>query len=132
MTVSKHAIQSMIREKRYGAKSLEQIRENTDKLLITILIGNNVVNVASSSLATITTLKMVESLNLPESYGLMLATGVVTTILLFFGEITPKTFCTRYNESVALFVAPIYKVLMFILTPISFIVELFLKIFNLF
>ena len=59
MTISKHAIQSVVRQKKSGAKSLEKIKNNTDKLLITILIGNNIVNVASSALATVATINMV-------------------------------------------------------------------------
>ena len=59
MTISKHAIQSVVRQKKSGAKSLEKIKSNTDKLLITILIGNNIVNVASSALATVATINMV-------------------------------------------------------------------------
>ncbi len=130
MTLSNHAVSSLVREKRFGAKSLEYIRKDTDKLLITILIGNNIVNVASASLATIVTLEMASKMNLSPEYGPVIATVVVTIILLLFWEITPKTICTRFNTTISLAVAPIYRVLIVVFSPISFVVGLFLKWVN--
>ncbi len=127
MTISKHAIQSVVRQKKSGAKSLEKIKSNTDKLLITILIGNNIVNVASSALATVATINMVAVLWLPEESAIPISTAVVTMILLLFGEITPKTICARYNVAISLAVAPIYRVLMIIMTPITILIEWFVR-----
>ncbi len=84
MTLSKHAVQSLVREKKFGAKSLEIIRKDTDRLLITILIGNNIVNVASASLATIATVEIAKKMQLPDEYGPLIATVAVTIILLLF------------------------------------------------
>lgn len=126
MTTSKHAIQSLIREKRFGARSLEKIKENTDKLLITILIGNNIVNTASASLAAVIMMNIASHSGLDQATALTLSTAVVTALLLFFGEITPKALCTRYNIPIALAVAPIYRVLMVILTPITVLIEFFM------
>ncbi len=127
MTTSKPTIASLVREKRFGAESLEEIKENTDKLLITILIGNNIVNTATASYAALITTKIAESSGLSQEMGVAIATGVVTVLLLLFGEITPKTICTRHNVIISLMVAPIYRVLMFVLTPISFLIEYFVK-----
>lgn len=127
MTVSKHAVATMIREKRFGAKSLETIKNQSDKLLITILIGNNIVNVATSALATMLTLKFVQDVGLPEESGIAISTAVVTAILLLFGEITPKTICSRYNEPISLAVAPMYRIMMIIFTPITILIEFFVK-----
>lgn len=127
MTTSKPTIASLVREGRFGAKSLEIIKENTDRLLITILIGNNIVNTASSVLAADAALRLAESSGLPKEMGMVIATAVVTTLLLLFGEITPKTICTRYNAPIAMFVAPIYRVMIFIFTPIAILIEFFLK-----
>lgn len=127
MTTSKPTIASLVREGRFGAKSLEIIKENTDRLLITILIGNNIVNTASSVLAADAALRLAESSELPKEMGMVIATAVVTTLLLLFGEITPKTICTRYNAPIAMFVAPIYRVMIFIFTPIAILIEFFLK-----
>lgn len=120
MTISKHTVQSLVREKRFGAKSLEIIKNNSDVLLITILIGNNLVNVGASALATVTTLSLAKSLQLPDEYGLLISTGVVTLILLLLGEITPKTICNRYSIGVSLAVAPLFRIIIFILRPASF------------
>lgn len=127
MTLSKSAIEWYKKEKRLGAKSLDIIRRDTDKLLITILIGNNMVNTWAAALATASTLAIAEKMNIPGDTGLAIVTGAVTLILLMFGEITPKTICTRYAGNVALFVAPIYRVLITLLTPLSFLLNLFVK-----
>ena len=127
MTTSKHAVSSLVRENRFGARSLEIIKGNTDKLLITILIGNNIVNTASATLAATVALNLAQASGLNQEQGMVISTAVVTILLLLFGEITPKTICTRYGVPIALFVAPIYRVLMFVFTPISFFIEIFLK-----
>lgn len=128
MTTSKHAISSFIREKKFWAKSLEKIKENTDRLLITILIGNNIVNVATASLTTVVTTQWAKNSWLWEEMWILVATTAVTIILLLFGEITPKTICTRYNTQIALLIAPIYRILIFVLFPISWLIEQFIKV----
>ncbi len=84
-------------------------------------------NVGASALATVSTLAIAERLGLSGQTGLALVTGSVTLILLMFGEITPKTICIRYASSIALAVAPLYRVLMMLLSPISFLLNLFVK-----
>lgn len=98
-----------------------------DKLLITVMIGNNLVNVAASALGTIASLSLAKSLSLPDEYGVFIATGVVTMILLLFGDITPKTIFARYSIPIALFVAPIYLFLIPLFTPLSFFLNIFVK-----
>lgn len=127
MTTSKPTVASLLREGRFGAESLSKIKGNTDRLLITILIGNNIVNTASAALATSAALTLAANSGLPKETGMMIATVIVTVLLLFFGEITPKTICTRYNVQISLLVAPIYRVLIFIFTPIAILMEFFLK-----
>lgn len=128
MTTSKHAISSFVREKRFGAKSLEKIKENTDRLLITILIGNNIVNVATASLTTVVTTQFARNSWLWQEVWVLIATTAVTIVLLLFGEITPKTICTRYNNQISLLIAPIYRVLIFVLMPISILIEFFITL----
>lgn len=125
MSLSQHAIQGYQKEKRAGSKSLARIKKKNDKLLITILIGNNLVNVGASALATVAAIKIAESFSLPGSYGIGIATGAVTLILLLFGEITPKSIASKYPGSISLAVAPFYEVLMMLLTPITFVIEWF-------
>lgn len=86
-----------------------------------MLLGNNLVNVGASALATVATLSLVESLSLPEEYGILLSTGAVTITLLLFGEITPKTICNKFSIPVSLAVAPIYRVLIVLFRPATYV-----------
>ena len=74
LNVSKHTIQGLLRDKRWGAKSLEIIKSDMDKLLITVMIGNNLVNVGASALGTLASLSLAESLALPSQYAIAIAT----------------------------------------------------------
>jgi putative hemolysin len=98
-----------------------------DKLLITVMIGNNLVNVGASALGTIASLSLAKSLSLPDEYGILIATWTVTLILLLFGDITPKTIFARYSVPIALLVAPIYRVLIPLFSPLSFFLNIFVK-----
>lgn len=127
MTLSKSKIESFKKEKRFWSKSLDIIRKDTDKLLITILIGNNLVNTGAAALATASTLVIAQKMGIPGEAWLAVVTGIVTLILLMFGEITPKTLSTRYAGQISLFVAPIYRVIMVLFLPISFFLGFFVK-----
>jgi putative hemolysin len=89
-----------------------RVIENPGKMLSAILIGNNVVNLYASSLSTILATEIWGN----EIVGL--ATGVLTLLILIFGEITPKTMATIRAEALALRVSAIIYVLMFLLTPV--------------
>lgn len=128
MSISQHKIISLEKEKKSWARYLRKIKKDNDKLLIAILIWNNLVNVAASALATTTAIQLAEKFWLPWSLWIWIATWVVTMILLLFWEITPKTICSKYSEQVSLMVAPFYYVLVKILFPIIYIIEIFVKI----
>ena len=81
----------------------------------------------ASALATVSTLAIAEKFGLSGQMGLALVTGSVTLILLMFGEITPKTICIRYASTIALAVAPLYRVLVILFSPLSFLLNLFVK-----
>lgn len=89
--------------------------KNYDKLLSSILIGNNVVNIAASSLATIFFLR------LSEAHGAMLSTVVMTVLVLIFGEISPKSLAKETPEAFAMFSAPILRVIMVVLAPFNWL-----------
>ena len=127
MTMSNHKIESLIRQKKSWAKSLKRIKKNGDRLLITILIWNNLVNVWASAIATVATIDIAEKMNLPWSLWVWIATWAVTLILLLFWEITPKSICSKYNERISLLVAPLYVFLMTVLFPITIFIEFFVK-----
>lgn len=84
-----------------------------DKLIATILIGNNLVNIAISSLVTVT------AAFYAKSYAVAIATGISTLLVLTFGEIIPKSFAKAHAEDLALAFSNILSILMTVLTPIS-------------
>ncbi|EKE27303.1 MAG: CBS protein [uncultured bacterium (gcode 4)] len=127
MSISQHKIISLEKERKAWAKFLKRIKKDNDKLLIAILIWNNLVNVWASALATTASIQLAEKFWLPGSYWIWLATWIVTMILLLFWEITPKTLCSKYSEKVSLMVAPFYFLLIKLLNPLIFIIGLFVK-----
>ena len=130
MSLASHKIDALIKEGKAGSQSLKKIKENNDRLLITILIGNNLVNTYTAALATTIALWMAEWLWIEKSAAIWISTWIVTFLLLMFGEIIPKSFAIKNAVSIALFVAPIYKFLMLILFPVIFIIEGIIKIFS--
>ena len=99
-----------------AAKVLKVTSDN-GKMLSAILIGNNIVNIGASSLATIL------ATHLFQEAGPGIATGLLTFIVLIFGEITPKTMATIKADALALSIAGIINALMFVLTPIIFVIN---------
>lgn len=98
--------------------------ENYDKLISTILIGNNIVNIASSSLATV-----VFTLWLADA-GVSVSTAVMTVVVLIFGEISPKALAKESAESFALATAPLMNAIMILLTPLNFLFSLWRKLLD--
>ena len=96
-----------------------------DNLLSTILVGNNIVNLSASSLATVF---FTEGLRLQN--GAVISTAVITIVVLIFGEVSPKSLAKEYPESFAMFSAPIMRILMVILTPVNFLFSLLKKLLS--
>ncbi len=96
-----------------------------DNLLSTILVGNNIVNLSASSLATVF---FTEGLRLQN--GAVISTAVITIVVLIFGEVSPKSLAKEYPESFAVFSAPIMRILMVILTPVNFLFSLLKKLLS--
>ena len=110
-----------------GDKKAEKafyITENYDKALSAILVGNNIVNIASSSLATLMFVSF-----LVDAAGTIVSTVVITIVVLICGEVLPKNFAIENNENICISTAPILLFIMTLLTPFSFIL---LKIKNAF
>lgn len=91
----------LLEEERHGARALLRLKKDPERLLVTILVGNNVANVAAASVATYLATRALGSA------GVGVATGVVTLLLLFFGEITPKGLAAAEATRISLFSAPI-------------------------
>lgn len=118
LSISQMRIRTLVDEGNKRAMTLERVVSNKSKMLSAILIGNNVVNLSASSLITSLVIN-----HFGNAY-VGIATGIITLLILIFGEISPKTMATLQAEKVALKVAGIISVLMKILTPVIFIINL--------
>lgn len=116
-TVRRIRLQVLEEEGSKRASLVLKILENYNKMLSTILIGNNIVNISASALATVLATDLFGSL------AVGFATGILTVLVLLFGEIIPKTLALRDNEKYALAYAPAIWALSIALTPIIFIVD---------
>ena len=110
------------------AKLVLELSDNYDMLLSSILVGNNIVNIAMSSLVT------VFFMQLYPKYGATIATAVITVVVLVFGEISPKSIAKEKAESFSMFAAPFIRAIMIVLTPVNWIFsqwkKLLAKMFN--
>ena len=97
-----------------------ELAENYDTLISTILIGNNIVNILSASLATLLFTDLLKDTNIA-AFATTLSTIVMTLVVLTFGEISPKTIAKQIPEKFVLFSTPLISVLVFIFTPLTFI-----------
>lgn len=116
-TVSKIKIRTMANEGDARAKMVQKVTGNTQKMLSAILIGNNVVNISASSIATVL------FVDLFGSSGAGIATGIMTLLVLIFGEITPKNMASRQALKLSLRVAGIIYAITVVLTPVIFVVN---------
>ncbi len=99
---------------RRAAKTLA-LAEEYDKLLSTILIGNNIVNITATTVSTVLCTRWFHQ------YGPTVATVALTIIILIFGEVTPKSLAKERPEDFAMFAQPLLKLLMVVLTPLNFL-----------
>lgn len=119
-------VKNMAEKGNKKAKLVISMSDNFDTMLSTILIGNNVVNILSTSLATVLFVKW-----LGESKGPSVCTVVTTVVVLIFGEVTPKSIAKEMPEKFAMFSAPLLKTLMVILTPFNYLFGLWKKLLSL-
>lgn len=104
-----------------------ELAENYDMVLSTVLIGNNIVNIACTSLAT---LFFTGLLGDNSDLGATVSTIVMTIVVLIFGEVTPKTFAKEKAEQVAIIITPIIKFFVLIFTPLNFFFRGWKKLMN--
>lgn len=116
-TVNKMRIRALIEEGNKRAVKVSKILDNPGKMLSAVLIGNNIVNISASSLATVLATKLFGS------SGAGIATGILTLLILIFGEITPKSLATLYAEKISLAYAGIILFIMNIFTPLIFLIN---------
>lgn len=104
-SLSQARARALLEEGRRGAGALVALKAQRERLLITILVGNNVANIAAAAVATYFATQAVGSA------GVGIATGVVTLLVLFFGEIVPKSFAAAKATRISLLTAPVLSVL---------------------
>ena len=109
------------------AKSALKLAESYDKVLSTILVGNNIVNIALSSISTVWFIAAITHPNF-QAFATAIATAVVTVVVLIFGEITPKSLAKDHAEGFSMAIAPILHLLVIVLTPINIIFMLWKKL----
>ncbi len=119
VSISLARAEALFREGRPGANALYYLKTNPARMLITILIGNNVVNIAASAIATVLATEWLGHI------GPGIAVGVLTILVLIFGEITPKSLATRYSERISLVIAPPMYGFMKVIYPLVWIFNRF-------
>lgn len=121
LSVSRIQLQHLRDNKKTGAESLAKLKAKPTRTIITILVGNNVVNIAASVLAANIALKMFGDA------GLGIATGAMTFLILVFGEITPKTIATTHSVLFARRLAPVLLVLQAVMLPAIWFFEAIIR-----
>lgn len=124
-SINRIRVKNMAEKGNKRAKLVLALSENYDSMLSTILIGNNIVNIASASLATVLFVKL-----LGAEAGPSVSTAVTTVVVLIFGEISPKSIAKESPEKFAMFSAPILKMLMVILTPFNYLFKQWKKLLS--
>ncbi|TYR79027.1 HlyC/CorC family transporter [Priestia megaterium] len=115
-SVNKIRLKNYVDEKRRGSKKALHIAENFDQALSTILIGNNIVNIAASSISAKVAIDVFGG-----NSALVISTIVMTILILIFGEVLPKSLAKENAESFALMISSVLYFLIKVLTPISYL-----------
>ena len=112
-SISRARARGLLADRRRGAGALVRLKSDPQRLLVTLLIGNNVVNILAASVATYAATQAFGSA------GVGIATGVMTLLILFFGEIVPKSFAAANAETIALTIAPFFVGLSTVILPVA-------------
>ncbi len=120
-SVSRARLQDMEEKDVKGSTKALKMLDEYDKTITTLLIGNNIVNIGASSIATVLCTKLVGD------YGAAVSTGVLTLVILTFGEVLPKCYAKEQSEKLIVRFSSVIYALMVVLTPLSF---LFIKLNN--
>lgn len=118
LSISSVRMHSLLEKKTPGSESLYRLRSSRHKVIIALLIGNNIVNIAASAIATSV------ALSIWGESGLGIAVGVMSFLILTFGDIAPKSFATSNGELFMLFFAPAIEVFYYCTYPLVFMFDL--------
>lgn len=117
LTVTRIRLHQLVERGAPGAQSLHRLRENRRRVLIALLIGNNVANIAASAVATTI------AITLFGDQGLGIAIGLMSFLMLTFGDIAPKSLATTHGERIILACAPIVEAIYWLFTPLVIFFE---------
>jgi putative hemolysin len=121
MSLNNIKVRSLAKQKKKGSFYLKKIKKDPHRLIITILIGNNLVNIAAASIATIV------FTNIFGSAAIGISTGIMTLLILVFGEIIPKTYASQNAVFISLKVSRLIYILSLVLFPLIIIFEFISK-----
>lgn len=121
VSLERGQLRRLVNEKRSGSNSLARLKSNPKRMLITILLGVNLANIGAAAVATDVALEAFGSL------GIGIATGIMTFILLVFGDITPKAYCYAHAEKISLAFARVILAMQYALYPVVVFLELVTK-----
>src|SRR3989344_3468201 len=119
IALNKIRLRHLMEQKRRGAKRIYGLVSRMDRLIATLLIGNNLVNTAIAVIATVIFTQI-----FPPGKALIVATIVITVLLVIFGDLVPKVFATNHPEGVAFFVRHVVSFLIFIFSPITHVLTM--------
>jgi Mg2+/Co2+ transporter CorB len=117
MSLNRYRLRHLEKQKHKGAKRVSKLLSRPDRLIGLILIGNNLVNIAASAIATIIALRISNEVGISEDLGVGIATIILTLIVLIFAEVTPKTLAALYPEKIAFPSSMILSLLLKIMLP---------------
>jgi Mg2+/Co2+ transporter CorB len=117
MALNKYRLSARAREGHRGARITARLLERPDRLIGVILLGNNFVNIAASSVATLIALRLVGEA------GIAISTGLLTLVILIFAELAPKTLAANHPERLAFLAAPLLHPLLIVLYPLVVVIN---------
>jgi len=121
MSLNRYRLKHLVKSKHKGAKRVEKLLERPDRLIGLILIGNNLVNILASSIATIIGLRIFAE---NEALGLAVSTGLLTIVILIFAEVTPKTLAALHPEKVAFPSSLLLRPMLVLFYPLVWLVNI--------
>ncbi len=121
VSIRRSKIEQMVKDKVRGASSLQKLKSNPSRMMSSVNLGNNLASIAATALATDISLKFFGD------DGLAIAIGIMTFLILIFGEITPKTYCNANAAKVAIKNSRILLIFGYVFFPIVWIFEIITK-----
>ncbi len=112
IAIGKVRARALVKQGVKGAKEIDELMDQQEAMLTTVLIGNNIVNIAASALATSIAIEFFGN------YGVAIATGVMTFLILTFAEILPKTIAVRHAERISIIVSRPIRIMAYIFRPV--------------